>query len=289
MKDIAKRLTSGLLFILIFVTALLNNYATVVLLFVFGLLALKEFNRLISTKNFASYLVFTLLYVVFVLWKFFPNTFSWFEELSQILHVLTIFVLLFLMRDLFSKKSLPTLLSNRFINSTFYISSSFVFMFLIAFYYEPFNSKLLLSSFVLVWINDSFAYLIGSRFGKQKLFASISPKKTVEGFLGGLFFTMLASVFVASFLIPLLDLYWHNTNGSSSTNFEFSSWLIISVIICVCGTIGDLIESKYKREACVKDSGIIMPGHGGILDRLDSIIFAAPFIYLFVRIFSYVS
>ena len=86
-------------------------------------------------------------------------------------------------------------------------------------------------------------------------------------------FSCIASYFIATFTKTL----------------NFNSWLFLSIIISVFGTLGDLIESKFKRQANVKDSGVIMPGHGGLLDRLDSIIFAAPFIYLFLRIFSYVS
>ncbi len=131
----------------------------------------------------------------------------------------------------------------------------------------------MLGSFILVWVNDTFAYLIGKTVGKQKLFPRISPKKTVEGFLGGLFFSCVSSYFIAKFTGTL----------------DFTTWLIMSIIISVFGTLGDLIESKYKRQANVKDSGVIMPGHGGLLDRLDSIIFAAPFIYLFLRLIDYVS
>ena len=104
----------------------------------------------------------------------------------------------------------------------------------------------------MVWVNDSFAYLVGKNFGRQKLFPSISPKKTVEGFLGGLFFSCIASYFIATFTDTL----------------NFTSWLILSIIISVFGTIGDLIESKFKRQAKVKDSGAIMPGHGGLLDQI---------------------
>jgi phosphatidate cytidylyltransferase len=95
----------------------------------------------------------------------------------------------------------------------------------------------------------------------------------VEGFLGGVFFSAIGSYFIFKY----------------TNNLGFSNWLIISVIISVFGTIGDLIESKYKRQANVKDSGNLMPGHGGLLDRLDSAIFVAPFIYLFLKILNYVS
>jgi phosphatidate cytidylyltransferase len=130
-----------------------------------------------------------------------------------------------------------------------------------------------LGSFILVWVNDTFAYFVGKNFGKQKLFSSVSPKKTVEGFLGGVLFACIASY--------IISLY--------SPELSFTSWLILSIIVSTLGTIGDLIESKFKRQAQVKDSGNIMPGHGGMLDRLDSIIFAAPFIYLFLRILQHVS
>ena len=132
---------------------------------------------------------------------------------------------------------------------------------------------LLLGAFILVWINDTGAYIVGKNFGKQKLFPSVSPKKTVEGFLGGLFFACVASYFIALF-----------TETLDSTH-----WLALAIVVSVFGTIGDLIESKFKRQAGVKDSGVIMPGHGGLLDRLDSIIFTAPFFYLFLRLFPYVS
>src|SRR5690606_11308543 len=125
----------------------------------------------------------------------------------------------------------------------------------------------------LVWANDTGAYMIGKNFGKQKLFPRISSKKTVEGFLGGLFVACIASYFIAKF--------------AGTLNFTY--WLILSIIVSVFGTLGDLIESKFKRQAGVKDSGVIMPGHGGLLDRLDSIIFVAPFFHLFLRLFPYVS
>ncbi|MGB1308039.1 MAG: phosphatidate cytidylyltransferase [Oceanihabitans sp.] len=273
MKDIAIRAFSGLLYVLLLVFSFYNEHALIILFFVFGIICLAEFKKLIQLKSFIPYIIFTVIYFIFGYWQLVLNSKTGLEEATQILQVITIFVQLFLIKDLFSEKTIPLFSSKRFIITTFYLPSAFVFLILIANYYTTYNPNILLGSFILVWVNDTFAYLVGSQFGKQKLFSSISPKKTVEGFLGGLFFACVASYFIAE--------YTHTLN--------FNQWLILSIIISVFGTLGDLIESKFKRQANVKDSGVIMPGHGGLLDRFDSIIFAAPFIYLFLRIVHYVS
>jgi phosphatidate cytidylyltransferase len=110
--------------------------------------------------------------------------------------------------------------------------------------------------------------------GKTKLFPSVSPKKTIEGFAGGMIFTVISSVLLSKFFIESKILY---------------IWIIIAIIVSIFSTLGDLIQSKFKRVAGIKDSGKIMPGHGGILDRLDSIIFVIPIINLFYLILYYVS
>ena len=273
MKETLVRSLSGLIYVSLLLISICFEQALIALFFIFGLICMGEFKKLIQLKSIVPYFIFIILYGAFAYWELVLNTDNGFNEIVQILTVLTIFVELFLIKDLFSGKTIPLFSTKRFILTTFYLSSSFVFLILIANYYETYNSKILLGSFILVWVNDSFAYLVGKNFGKQKLFEKISPKKTVEGFLGGLFFSCVASYFITTFTETL----------------DFTSWLILSIIISVFGTLGDLIESKFKRQANVKDSGIIMPGHGGLLDRLDSIIFAAPFIYLFLRILPYVS
>ncbi|OUR99458.1 phosphatidate cytidylyltransferase [Flavobacteriales bacterium 33_180_T64] len=273
MKETVTRALSGLLYVSLLIASLYWQNALIVLFFIFGIICMAEFKKLIQLKSFFPYIIFILLYLGFAYWKLIADSTKGIDEATQILLVITIFVELILIKDLFSEKTIPLFGSKRFIITTFYLSSGFVFLICISNFNQTFSPLLVLGSFILVWVNDTFAYLVGKNFGKQKLFPSISPKKTVEGFLGGLFFACIASYFIANFAEAL----------------SFTNWLILSIIISVFGTIGDLIESKFKRQANVKDSGVIMPGHGGLLDRLDSIIFAAPFIFLFLRLVMYVS
>jgi phosphatidate cytidylyltransferase len=130
------------------------------------------------------------------------------------------------------------------------------------------GSGLIILVFCLLWANDIFAYLTGKLLGKHKLFPRISPGKTIEGSLGGLVFTILAMVVFAYYV----------------------DWLSIPVgigmaaIAVVFGTLGDLCESMLKRQAGVKDSGKLIPGHGGILDRFDSVMFSVPFIFVYLQL-----
>ena len=273
LKELFTRIVFGALFVSILVCSVQLQFVLIALLFVFGILCLFEFNKLIEQRNIISYLIFSILFGTFAFWDIITNSVNGLNEATQILLTVTIFVLLFLIRDLFSSKSLPKLLTNRYINTTFYISAGIVFLLLIANNFGQYSPENIIGVFALIWINDSFAYIIGKNFGKQKLFESVSPKKTIEGFLGGMIFTATGSYFISETTDILL----------------FSNWLILGVIVSVFGTLGDLIESKYKRQAGVKDSGNLLPGHGGLLDRLDSAIFVAPFIYLFLRLLNYVS
>lgn len=273
MKELFTRIIFGTLFVAILVFSAHYQYALTTLLFVFGFICLYEFNKLIEQRNFLSYVIFSILFGIFAFWDTFSPTINSLDEATQILLTVAIFVLLFLIRDLFSSKSLPKLLTNRYINTTFYISTGILFLLFIANNFGQYSPENIVGVFALIWINDSFAYIVGKNFGKQKLFESVSPKKTVEGFLGGMFFCAIGSYFISEF----------------TSIFLFSNWLILSVIVSVFGTLGDLIESKYKRQAGVKDSGNLIPGHGGLLDRLDSALFVAPFIYLFLRLLYYVS
>lgn len=118
--------------------------------------------------------------------------------------------------------------------------------------------------FVLIWSSDTFAYFTGKFFGKHKMAPKISPKKTWEGFAGGVILTLILGFFV--------EKYFPELRGN---------WMVVGVLVAVFGPLGDLVESQLKRTFGVKDSGNIIPGHGGILDRLDSFIICAPVVYLY--------
>ena len=123
-----------------------------------------------------------------------------------------------------------------------------------------------------IWINDTMAYIVGSLIGKRPL-SKISPKKTWEGTIGGI---ILAVTTIGFIIIALFK----DENVSSSYH-----WFVIPAIAATTGTFGDLLESKLKRMADVKDSGSLMPGHGGFLDRFDSLLLATPFVWLYVQLF----
>jgi phosphatidate cytidylyltransferase len=132
-----------------------------------------------------------------------------------------------------------------------------------------FSPGIIIGFFILIWANDTGAYLTGMSFGHHKLMERISPKKTWEGFIGGIIIAALAAWFLSGWLGVVDKIHW----------------VIIALIVSVAGTYGDLIESMLKRSIGVKDSGSIMPGHGGFLDRFDSAIVSFPLVYLFISLF----
>lgn len=133
-----------------------------------------------------------------------------------------------------------------------------------------YSPHLLMGIFIFIWTNDSGAYLVGSKFGKHKLFERISPKKTWEGSIGGGCLTMITAV-ILSYLFP---------------QYNLLDMVVVALITVVTGTLGDLVESMFKRSIEVKDSGSFFPGHGGLLDRFDSVILAAPMVYFYFRLIS---
>lgn len=132
--------------------------------------------------------------------------------------------------------------------------------------YPVFNPQVLIGVFFIVWVYDSMAYVAGSTFGKRKIHERISPNKTWEGLIVGTLFALFMG-FMNSIIFKQPSLV---------------NWFVISAIVVVCGTLGDLFESIIKRRLKVKDSGTILPGHGGLLDRFDSLLFVIPVVYVWL-------
>lgn len=135
-----------------------------------------------------------------------------------------------------------------------------------------YNALLPLSIFIFLWMNDTGAYLSGSLFGKHKLFPRVSPGKSWEGSIGGAIVVLLVAALIAWVDQNLLL----QTLGVQETGLSTAEWLGLGVVVVVFGTLGDLVESLFKRTLKVKDSGNILPGHGGMLDRFDSSLMAIP-------------
>lgn len=154
----------------------------------------------------------------------------------------------------------------------------------------PMGGTVILFLFVILWVNDTGAYLVGSLFGKHKLYPAVSPKKSVEGLIGGLALSILVGALFGYFSTEMADCYFGSFGfsplsdiivGGGDRLMEALSKAIFALLIVVFGTLGDLFESVLKRQAKVKDSGNIIPGHGGVLDRLDSYLFASYILLFF--------
>ena len=146
----------------------------------------------------------------------------------------------------------------------FHIVLSLYFLFQLPFLNDNYEPIQILFLLIIIWTSDSAGYLFGIKFGKRKLMKSISPKKTVEGLIASLSFALIISLFFGYFID-------HN---------DLLKFSLTGIFIAFLGSIGDLIESKFKRQSGLKDSGKILKSHGGIYDRLDSLIFTAPFLYI---------
>lgn len=143
----------------------------------------------------------------------------------------------------------------------FYIGLPFALLGFIAFDGQYFYANTVFGLLLLTWMNDTGAYVIGSLFGKTPLFLRISPNKTWEGTIGGIVVTFLVAILLAVFI----------------TEVSTQSWIVLALIVAVFGTLGDLVESMLKRSISIKDSGDLLPGHGGLLDRFDAFIFTLPY------------
>lgn len=262
MQNLLIRSLSALIYVAIFIFAVFFSPKTYISLIIFfAIVCLWELKKIINFKNVLPFFLLPI------------SAYFFLEHLSHkrllFFLIITLLSAIRLIYFVFKGNSeYPKILLDKFDVTIRYIIFPFCFLILLPFYQENYHPHIILYVLVLIWANDTFAYLTGRQFGKRKLLEKVSPKKTIEGFIGGCAFSI-----ITGFLIGKFDTH---------TSFHYH-WIIIAIIVSIFGTLGDLIESKFKRQAKVKDSGNIMPGHGGLLDRLDSLFFLAPFVYLYVH------
>lgn len=264
------RVLAGAVFVAILLAGILINQYTFVGVFsILAVLSLLEFYGLIekNAKVKQSRFAYSGLGLMLFLAVFF--------DLSGIIHTPLIYVSYIILlqiafiSELYLKRenSIQSLaymaLGQLYIALPFALTNALVFSFSLSYTWVY-----LLAVLVLIWVNDSFAYLTGMTFGKHRLFERISPKKSWEGFFGGAAFAIAASV----------GFYYFTQLHSVLV------WMGFAAVVVIFGTLGDLIESLMKRILNVKDSGNMIPGHGGILDRLDSTIFVIPAVLVYLVI-----
>ena len=260
MKNFWIRFLSGLFYAsLITITVFYSNLSFRVLISILSIIVLNEYFNLIKNKNY-----FFFLLVLFFIWT--PRNLIIYDYLIKFICCISLISSIYCTYLLFFKRNFKNSKINIFF-SLVCITSSYFFMVEIHEYGVIFSPLYLFLFFSSTWVNNIFAYLIGSYFGKNKILEEISPNKTWEGFFGGLF---------ASFIFIYFMEYYFNLFNNY--------WVLLGVIIPIFSLIGDLLQSLYKRKAKTKDSGNLMPGHGGAYDRMDSIIYSSLYYYLFLKL-----
>ena len=272
MKDLVTRSIWGLLFAIVLTGAIiLGPYSFGALFLIISVFALHEFYSLCQEGGFSpqvypGLLTGAMIYILsFLVAK---------NDLPYHAYVYVLPVLYsFAVYELFRKKKNPIANLSLTAFGIIYVSLPFSLLNFIGFHeingVMDYHYELLISLFLFVWASDTGGYLFGVRYGRHRLFERISPKKSWEGLFGGI----VAAIFVAWILSLIFPVY------------SFALLGVMAILTSLTGTFGDLVESMIKRSIGVKDSGRFMPGHGGLLDRFDSILLATPVIYFVFQFF----
>ncbi len=260
MRNLIQRTITGALFVGVLLAGMFVDKWLFFAVFLIAMLAtLYEYLRLFKQDNkfhtteFALLLGGALFYNAFFLTHF--NGMSaevWFSVLLPLI----IYTGAIIFRPIPDKNNLL-----KSAMGLLYVVMPFVLMQYVVFYEGGFNGILLFLIFVFIWANDSFAYLFGVSFGKHRIWPEVSPKKSWEGSIGGFIMVML-----------ICAAFWK----WAGFDFSFITWIGFGAVVVISATLGDFFESYLKRIAGVKDSGSILPGHGGFYDRFDSTLFAVP-------------
>jgi phosphatidate cytidylyltransferase len=270
LNNLVVRTIAGAIFsALVIGSAFLGAWALGAIFCFFSSVALLEFYTITSSsfdvkpKKIAGILTGILIYGLVLFYQMERLEAAWFWLISAIVSVILSLELVKL-----SQRSILNVAIT--FTGWIYVSVPFAFVNVLAFHTGRFNYELPLGFFLILWTNDTGAYLTGKFLGKTKLYPSVSPNKTIEGLLGGVALSILCG--------------W----GLSKIFFAIGTidWMVISAIIALFANVGDLFESHLKRICAVKDSGSIMPGHGGMLDRFDGLLLALPVVVLYLKLIS---
>lgn len=280
MSNLLQRIITGVIGAAAMLAAIWFSFETFAILFLLvTVFSSFEYHELLKKSGIAANAIAGIIgsvciYVLFVL-----NIASNFSISSSLLIGSTcVLFMIYMLIELFSTNEQPLTRVAYTIFGIMYIAVPFGLLtqipWHITFYCvggdtpDYYQYQIIFSILFLIWANDVGAYFVGKFLGKHKLFERISPKKTWEGSVGGL-------------LTAILFTYLLYTNFGI---YSIPKWIGLCVVTVVSGSLGDLVESMIKRTLNVKDSGTLLPGHGGFLDRFDALIFAIPFIYLYLSI-----
>ncbi|GAA4802761.1 phosphatidate cytidylyltransferase [Olivibacter ginsenosidimutans] len=261
------RAITGFFFVLVLLAAVLfSAYAFSIFFLIVALLSQAEFYKMITSDQIKPQVIGGLVLgaVVFSL----SIMVTLFAIPSKLLLLVIPFAIGIYLLELYKKNTHPFLNIALTFFGLIYAVLPFIFFYKLGFLMQDYQYSYPLSFLLLLWTNDTGAYLVGKQFGKHKLFERHSPKKTWEGFIGGLVLSVLVAIVI------------HHYFGGL-TVFQ---WIGVGLIISIFGTMGDLTESMLKRSLQVKDSGSLLPGHGGLLDRFDGLLVAAPLVYVFLKL-----
>ncbi len=271
MNNLATRSLTAVFFVIAMVgSALLGQTVFSFLLFLITILSLNEFITLVSTDKIQPAVLPTLA-VGGIAYGIFAANAMGIMKASGFLALIPFLFLLFFI-ELWRNKANPFLNIGTSLLAIFYIALPFGLM---MYFFDPAihsgteHYGIVLGFLLILWLNDTGAYFVGSLIGKHKLFERISPGKTWEGSAGGAVFAFLTA-WGLSFIFRQLDA---------------AQWLILAAITITTGSLGDLVESMLKRSLGIKDSGNILPGHGGLLDRFDAVLLSVPFVFVYLALF----
>ena len=265
MNNFTQRTITGTVFVAVLLSSMLYSAWTSTLLFaLITMLGVWEFYTLAEKagvqpqKKFGT-VIATISYLLIAL-----HTMGYIEQSMLLLCIPLAFIVFII--ELYKRSSKPFENIAYTWLGMFYIAVPFALLCALSFQSGIYHPHLMLGYFLLLWASDSGAYVFGITLGKTKLFERISPKKTWEGTIGGGLLSMTLAYVLSNYFLELSRM----------------DWMVVSIIIVITGNLGDLAESMFKRSINVKDSGTLLPGHGGILDRFDAVFISAPFVFTYL-------